>query len=165
MRRNSGGWTEYFLIDKLERQQVAFNVLRGMEPFRYPGAAGNRRYVAVSNEYNGSDGECFIEHFKARQLGAVVGVPSWGGLVGILNPQPTIDNGTIQQPNNAFFGREGTWWVENQGATPDILVDNDPASVVAGKDPQLEKAIEVILQQIRDNPAPAFPNRPEYPKR
>ena len=116
VRRNSGGWTEYFLIDKLERQQVGFNVLRGMEPFRYPGPAGNRRYVAVSNEYNGSDGECFIEHFKARQLGTVVGVPSWGGLVGILNPQATIDNGTIQQPNNAFYGREGKWWVENHGA-------------------------------------------------
>jgi len=165
VRRNSGGWTEYFLIDKLERQQVAFNVLRGMEPFRYPGTAGNHRYVAVSNEHNGSDGEAFLEHFKARRLGAVVGVPSWGGLVGILNPQPTIDNGTIQQPNNAFYGREGTWLVENQGALPDILVDNDPASVMAGKDPQLEKAIEVILQQIRDNPPPAFPERPEYPKR
>jgi len=165
VRRNSGGWTEYFMIDKLERQQVAFNVLPGMEPFRYPGSAGGQRYVAVTNEYNGSDGECFLEHFKARRLGAVVGVPSWGGLVGILNPQQTLDNGTIQQPNNAFFGREGRWWVENHGADPDIVVDNDPASVVAGKDPQLEKAIEVILQQIRDNPVPAFPDRPEYPKR
>ncbi len=165
VRRNSGGWTEFFLIDKLEREQVAFNVLRGMEPFRYPGSAGNRRYVAVTNEYNGSDGECFLEHFKARRLGAVVGMPSWGGLVGILNPQQTIDNGTIQQPNNGFFGREGQWWVEGHGADPDIVVDNDPASVMAGKDPQLEKAIEVILQQIRDNPPPAFPPRPEYPKR
>ncbi|MCU0961294.1 MAG: S41 family peptidase [Pirellulaceae bacterium] len=165
VRRNSGGWTEYFMIDKLERQQVAFNVLRGMEPFRYPGTAGNLQYVAVSNEYNGSDGECFLEHFKARKLGTVVGVPSWGGLVGILNPQPTIDNGTIQQPNNAFFGREGTWWVENHGADPDIVVDNDPASVVAGRDPQLEKAIEVILQEIRDRRKRAFPDRPPYPKR
>lgn len=165
VRRNSGGWTEYFLIDKLERQQVGFNVLRGMEPFRYPGNASNRRYVAVTNEYNGSDGECFIEHFKARQLGTVVGVPSWGGLVGILNPQQTIDNGTIQQPNNAFFGREGKWWVENHGADPDIVVDNDPASVMAGKDPQLEKAIEVMLQQLKDQPTPAFPERPAYPKR
>ncbi|MBM4093732.1 MAG: hypothetical protein FJ276_30645, partial [Planctomycetes bacterium] len=165
VRRNSGGWTEYFLIDKLERQQVGFNVLRGMEPFRYPGSAGNLRYVAVSNEHNGSDGECFLEHFKARQLGTIVGVPSWGGLVGILNPQRTIDNGTIQQPNNAFFGREGSWWVENRGAVPDIIVDNDPASVVAGKDPQLEKAIEVILQQLRDNPTPPFPDRPDYPRR
>ncbi len=165
VRRNSGGWTEYFMIDKLERRQVAFNVLRGMEPFRYPGTAGDRRYVAISNEYNGSDGECFIEHFKARRLGTVVGVPSWGGLVGIVNGQRTIDNGTVHQPNNAFYGRQGTWWVENHGADPDIFVDNDPAAVMAGGDPQLEKAIEVIMARIRDDPTPAFPERPEYPRR
>jgi tricorn protease len=85
--------------------------------------------------------------------------------VGILNPQQTIDNGTIQQPNNAFFGREGKWWVENHGADPDVIVDNDPASVMAGKDLQLEKAIEVLLQQLKDHPTPAFPPRPAYPDR
>jgi len=165
VRRNSGGWTEYFLIDKLERQLVGFNVLRNMVPFRYPGTAGNRRYVAVSNEYNGSDGECFIEHFKARQLGTVVGVPSWGGLVGIVNGQLTLDNGRVQQPNNAFFGKEGTWWVENHGADPDIVVDNDPAAVMAGRDPQLEKAIEVILKQLAEDKKDSFPPVPAYPKR
>ena len=164
LRRNSGGWTEYFLIDKLERQLVAFNNLRDMVPFRYPGAAGNGNYVVVSNENNGSDGEAFVEHFKARKLGTVVGVPSWGGLVGILNGQATIDNGTIQQSNNAFFGREGTWWVENHGADPDILIDNDPASVVAGRDPQLDKAIEVVLEKVKANPL-QFPARPPYPKK
>ena len=96
VRRNSGGWTEYFLIDKLERRQVGFNVLRGMEPFRYPGTAGNRRYVAVTNEYNGSDGECFIEHFKARRLGhrggrAVVG---WTG----RHPQSAADDRQRHDP-------------------------------------------------------------------
>lgn len=164
MRRNSGGWTEYFLIDKLERQMAAYNNLRGMAPFRYPGSAGNGRYVAISNEYNGSDGEAFIEHFKARRLGKVVGVPSWGGLVGIVNAQPTIDNGSVNQPNNAFFGREGKWWVENHGADPDILVDNDPAAVMAGHDPQLEKAIQVILEEIAAA-KPEFPEKPPYPKR
>ncbi|MBN2344923.1 MAG: PD40 domain-containing protein, partial [Candidatus Aminicenantes bacterium] len=104
VRRNSGGWTEYFLIDKLERRQVAFNVLRGMAPFVYPGSVGPQRYVAVSNEYNGSDGEAFIQHFQARRLGPVVGTPSWGGLVGIVNGQRTVDNGLVHQPNNAFYG-------------------------------------------------------------
>ena len=164
LRRNSGGWTEYFLIDKLERQLVAFNNLKGMEPFRYPGSAGNGNYVVISNENNGSDGEAFVEHFKARKLGTVVGVPSWGGLVGIINGQTTIDNGTVQQSNNAFYGREGAWWVENHGADPDILVDNDPASVMAGRDPQLEKAIEVVLEKIKQNPL-KFPPKPPYPKR
>ncbi len=107
VRRNSGGWTEYFMIDKLERKMVSYNVLNGMVPFRYPGTASSAHYVAISNEYNGSDGEAFIEHFKARKLGTVVGVPSWGGLVGILNGQTTIDNGSVQQSNNAFWGRKG----------------------------------------------------------
>jgi tricorn protease len=164
LRRNSGGWTEYFLIDKLERELVAYNNLRGMVPFRYPGSTGNGNYVVISNENNGSDGEAFVEHFKARKLGTVVGVPSWGGLVGILNQQLTIDNGTVEQSNNAFYGRQGTWWVENHGADPDVLVDNDPDSVMAGRDLQLEKAIEVVLDKIKKNPS-KFAPKPAYPKK
>jgi tricorn protease len=164
VRRNSGGWTEYFLIDKLERELVAYNNLRNMVPFRYPGSAGNGNYVVISNENNGSDGEAFVEHFKARKLGPVVGVPSWGGLVGILNQQLTIDDGTVEQSNNAFYGKEGTWWVENHGADPDILVDNDPGSVMAGRDLQLEKAIAVMLERIKANPS-KFAPKPAYPKK
>jgi tricorn protease len=164
MRRNSGGWTEYFLIDKLERQLTAFNVLRGMVPFRYPGTAGTGNYVVISNENNGSDGEAFVEDFKANKLGPVVGVPSWGGLVGILNQQLTIDNGTVEQSNNAFYGRDGKWLIENHGADPDYLVDNDPGSVIAGRDKQLEKAIEVILERIKANPL-KFAPQPAYPKK
>ncbi|MBN2432713.1 MAG: PDZ domain-containing protein, partial [Acidobacteria bacterium] len=164
VRGNGGGWTEYFMIDKLERQQIGYNCLRFMEPFPYPQGAGPGRYVVVSNEANGSDGELFIEHFKARRLGTVVGVPSWGGLVGIINMERTIDNGGVFQSNNAFYGREGEWFVENHGADPDIVVENDPASVMAGHDRQLEKAIEVALQQIADRPK-TFPPRPAYPKK
>ncbi|MGD1009429.1 MAG: S41 family peptidase [Candidatus Aminicenantales bacterium] len=164
VRRNSGGWTEYFLIDKLERVMTSQNVLRGMVPFRYPGSAGNGNYVVISNENNGSDGEAFVDDFKSRKLGTVVGVPSWGGLVGILNQQLTIDNGTVEQSNNAFYGRDGKWIVENHGADPDVLVDNDPGSVMTGRDLQLEKAIEVMLDKIKKNP-PNFPARPAYPKK
>jgi tricorn protease len=120
--------------------------------------------VVISNENNGSDGEAFVDHFQARKLGTVVGVPSWGGLVGILNQQLTIDNGTVEQSNNAFYGRDGKWIVENHGADPDVLVDNDPASVAAGHDAQLEKAIEVMLDKIKKNP-PSFPAVPAYPKK
>ena len=165
VRRNSGGWTEYFLIDKLERQQVGFNVLRNMKPFRYPGSAGPQCYVAVSNEDNGSDGEAFIQHFQERRLGPVVGTPSWGGLVGIVNAQPTVDNGSVNQPNNAFYGKGGQWWVENHGAMPDIPVDNDPASVMAGRDLQLEKAIATIMGEIAKNDKNKFPPQPAYPNK
>ena len=164
VRGNGGGWTEYFMIDKLERKQVAYNVLSGMEPYRYPNPASRAHFVLVSNEDNGSDGEAFVEHFKARQLGTVIGVPSWGGLVGIVNGQRTIDNGTVQQSNNAFYGKDGKWLVENHGAVPDILQDNDPASVMAGQDLQLEKAVGVALQKIKDQPW-EFPPVPAYPRR
>jgi tricorn protease len=164
VRGNSGGWTEYFMIDKLERKQVAFNVLQGMEPYRYPNPASRAHFVVLSNEDNGSDGEAFVEHFKARSLGTVVGVPSWGGLVGIVNAQQTIDNGTVQQSNNAFYNKDGKWLVENHGADPDILQDNDPASVMAGKDLQLEKAVEVALKKIKEQPW-VFPSTPKYPKK
>ncbi len=162
MRRNSGGWTEYFLIDKLEREMVAHNVLANMVPFRYPGSTSTGKYVVISNEYNGSDGEAFIKDFKARQMGTVVGVRSWGGLTGIINGQTTIDNGHVEQSNNGFYGKGDKWWIENHGADPDIYIDNDPASVMAGKDPQLETAIQTALKQIKENPY-IFPQRPAYP--
>jgi tricorn protease len=165
VRGNAGGWTEYFMIDKLERKQVGFNVLRGMAPFRYPGTASDGRYVFLSNEQNGSDGEAFLTHVKARSLGTIVGVPSWGGLVGIINTQYTLDGGRVEQSNNAFYGREGQWWVENHGADPDILVENDPASLLQGRDRQLEVGIETLLKQLQDNPTPVFPQVPAYPKR
>jgi len=164
VRRNSGGWVEYFLVDKLERKVTAFNVLKNMIPFRYPGTASTAHYVALSNEHNGSDGEAFIEDFKDRKLGTVIGTPSWGGLVGILNGQTTIDNGNVQQSNNAFYGREGKWLVENHGADPDILLENDPASVVSGKDLQLDRAIDFLLKKIKDEPF-TFPPPPQYPKK
>ncbi len=165
VRGNGGGWTEYFMIDKLERKQVGFNVMRGMAPYRYPNTASDGRYVFLSNEQNGSDGEAFLMHVKARQLGTIVGVPSWGGLVGIINTQFTLDGGTVEQSNNGFYGREGQWWVENHGADPDLTVENDPASLLQGRDRQLEVGIETLLKQLRENPTPVFPPVPAYPKR
>jgi tricorn protease len=164
VRGNGGGWTEYFMIDKLERQMVAYNCLQNMIPFRYPGSVSNGKYVVLTDETNGSDGEAFVEHFKARKLGTVIGVPSWGGLVGIINGQRTIDNGTVHQSNNSFYGREGKWLVENHGADPDILVENDPESRMAGRDLQLETAIRVLLEQIEEDPY-TFPEKPDYPKK
>ncbi len=164
VRGNGGGWTEYFLIDKLERKQTAYNVMQGMEAYRYPNSASTAHFAVLTNEANGSDGEAFIEDFKARKLGTVIGVPSWGGLVGIINAQKTIDNGSVNQSNNAFWGEGGKWLVENHGADPDMLVENDPVSTMAGHDKQLETAIEVLQKQIAEKPW-TFPARPAYPKK
>lgn len=165
VRGNGGGWTEYFMIDKLERKQVGFNVLRGMAPFRYPNTASDGRYVFLANEQDGSDGEAFLEHVKARGLGTIVGVPTWGGLVGIINTQLTLDGGRVEQSNNAFYGKEGAWWVENHGVDPHLVVENDPASLIEGRDRQLEAGIATLLRELKDRPTPAFPPVPAYPKR
>jgi tricorn protease len=164
VRGNGGGWVEYFVIDKLQRRLTAFNVLKNMEPFAYPPGASRARFALLTNEYNGSDGEAFVEHFKAAKLGTVIGVPSWGGLVGVVNGQPTVDGGTVHQSNNSFYGRDGTWLVENHGAEPDVLLENDPASASAGKDLQLEKAVEVLKKETAEKPF-TFPARPAYPVR
>jgi tricorn protease len=164
VRGNGGGWVEYFVIDKLQRKVTAFNVLKNMEPFSYPPGASSAHLALLTNEYNGSDGEAFVEHWKAAKLGTVIGVPSWGGLVGIVNGQATVDGGTVHQSNNSFFGREGKWLVENHGADPDVLLENDPASASAGKDLQLEKAVEVLKKEIAERPF-TFPARPAYPMR
>lgn len=81
-----------------------------------------------------------------------------------MNGQTTIDNGNVQQSNNAFYGKEGTWLVENHGADPDILLDNDPGSVVGAKDLQLEKGIELLMKKIKEQPF-TFPPPPPYPKK
>ena len=164
VRGNGGGWTEYYVVDKLERKVTAFNVLKDMEAFPYPPGATKAHLALLTNEYNGSDGEAFVEHWKAAKLGTVIGVPSWGGLVGIVNAQPTVDGGSVNQSNNAFWGRGGKWLVENHGADPDLLLDNDPASASAGRDLQLEKAIEVLKKEIAEKPF-TFPPRPAYPVR
>ncbi|MBN1998477.1 PD40 domain-containing protein [candidate division KSB1 bacterium] len=164
VRGNRGGWTEYFMIDKLERKMVAQNCIRDMVPFRYPGSVSNAHLVLLTNEYNHSDGELFVEHFKARNLGTVIGTPSWGGLVGIVNLMWTVDNGKVFQSNNSFYGRDGEWLVENRGALPDIYVDNDPASQKDGRDKQLETAISLLLQKIAEDSS-LFPVRPDYPVR
>lgn len=168
VRGNSGGYTEYFLIDKLERRQVAFTVPRATAPYRYPESAGNRRYVALTNHDNGSCGELFLEHFRACGLGKIIGTHSWGGLVGINSALHTVDEGLVNQPNVAFYGRAGKWWVENHGVDPDIVLDNDPATVMAGRDVQLERAIAEVMSELdkdKQDPARAFPPRPQYPKR
>lgn len=163
VRRNSGGWTEYFLIDKLERRATAQSALHGMVPLRYPGSTSAGNYVVISNEDNGSDGEAFLESFKARKLGTIVGVTSWGGLVGIQNTQVTVDNGSVEQSNTGFYGEGGNWLIENHGGDPDITIDNDPASVMAGKDPQLDKAIETAVKKATEHPF-KFPPVPPFTK-
>jgi len=93
-----------------------------------------------------------------------VGKKTWGGLVGILGFPGLMDGGGVTAPDLAIFTDEG-WVVENVGVAPDIEVEQDPAAVAAGKDPQLDRAIDVVLEALAKNPPPKPPQRPAFPVR
>jgi len=92
----------------------------------------------------------------------LVGTRTWGGLVGIGGYPPLLDGGYVMAPRAALYGLHGEWEVENHGISPDIEVENDPASVAAGHDPQLEKAVQVTLEALKKNPV-VIPDHPAYP--
>ncbi len=102
--------------------------------------------------------------FRKFGLGKLVGKRTWGGLVGILGFPNLMDGGMVTAPNLAIFTEDG-WVVENVGVPPDIDVEQDPAAVAAGKDPQLDRAIEVALKELAENPPPKPPTMPPFPVR
>jgi tricorn protease len=102
--------------------------------------------------------------FRKFGIGKLVGKRTWGGLVGILGFPVLMDGGTVTAPNLAFWTPQDGWAVENEGVPPDIEVEQLPAAVMDGRDPQLDKAIEVVMEELKKNP-PAKPQRPPYPNR
>jgi tricorn protease len=163
-RDNGGGFVSWFIIDKLERKLEYITVTRDFKPMRYPHGVHPGPMVVLCNEGTGSDGEVFTQHFKDLGLGTVIGTPTWGGLIGITNIIPLTDGGMVTQSNIGFANLKGQWVVENRGVIPDIVVENDPAEVVKGRDPQLAKAIEVILKELQETPPPALVP-PPFPKK
>ncbi len=116
----------------------------------------------IINEYAGSGGDALPWMFRERHVGTLIGKRTWGGLVGIFNFPPLMDGGFVTAPNLAFYSPTGEWDVENHGVPPDIEVEYDPAAVRAGHDPQLEKAVEVVLAELKKHPLPVY-QRPRYP--
>jgi tricorn protease len=114
------------------------------------------------DETAGSGGDLLPWMFHKFNLGKLIGKRTWGGLVGILGFPVLMDGGFVTAPNLAIWTPEGGWVVENIGVPPDIEVEQTPAEVIAGRDPQLEKAIQVVMDELKKNPAPQ-PKRPPYP--
>jgi tricorn protease len=118
----------------------------------------------ITNQMSGSGGDALPWLFRKKAVGTLVGVRTWGGLVGIGGYPPLIDGGTITAPRWAIYGTSGQWEVENIGIPPDIEVEQDPALVRQGHDPQLERAVQVALDALAKTPPPVFPRAP-YPDR
>jgi tricorn protease len=162
-RFNGGGQVADYYIDHLRRPFTAMWATRYGEDIKTPGAAIHGPKVMLIDETAGSGGDLLPWMFRQYKLGRLVGKRTWGGLVGILGYPVLMDGGRVTAPNLAFWTEEG-FGVENEGIPPDVEVEQWPADVIAGKDPQLDKAIELVLQELEKDP-PKPLKKPDYPVR
>jgi tricorn protease len=161
-RYNHGGEVADYIIDMLKRPLRNCAISREGEAFCSPLAQIYGPKTMVINEMSGSGGDALPWMFRQDKIGPLVGTRTWGGLVGIYGYPPLLDGGFVTAPRVAIYGLHGEWEVENHGIAPDIEVENDPASVAAGHDRQLEKAVEVTLESLKKNPV-VIPGHPPYP--
>jgi len=161
-RFNEGGDLADYIIDSLRRPLMSLATTREGEDFTSPGAAIYGPKVMIINEMAGSGGDAQPWYFRKAGIGPLVGKQTWGGLVGIWDYPQFIDGGGVTAPRGAIYGLNGDWEVEGHGIAPDYDVDLDPAIVRQGHDPQLEKAVAVVLDLLHKNPLPKY-KKPPYP--
>jgi tricorn protease len=153
VRYNRGGHVSPLLLEKLARKRVGYDVSRYGQPVPYPPESVTGPIVALTNQFAGSDGDIFSHCFKLYGLGTLVGMRTWGGVVGI-NPYHRLIDGTMTtQPEYSFWFTDVGWGVENYGTDPDIVVDIAPHDTKNGTDPQMEKALSLIADALAKHPA------------
>jgi tricorn protease len=161
-RYNAGGFVSELIIERLGRQLLALGQSRRGLVERYPMDAVYAHEVLVTNEEAGSDGDIFPRAFQLAHLGPVVGMRTWGGVVGIRSDKPFVDGGMMTIPEFAWWEASGGWTLENRGVEPDVVVDNLPGDEAAGLDRQLDKAIEIIKERLAEDQK-QLPGYPPYP--
>lgn len=162
-RFNGGGSIADYYIDILRRPFISYWNMRYGADLKTPTASIQGPKVMLINENAGSGGDLLPWMFRKFKLGQLIGKRTWGGLVGTLGFPVLMDGGYVTAPNLAIWTEDG-WVVENVGVPPDIEVEQSPADVIKGLDPQLEKAIEVIMEELKKNPPKKLKRLP-YPKR
>jgi len=161
-RFNQGGDLADYIIDNLRRPVMSWVTAREGADFSSPGGSIYGPKVMIINEMAGSGGDAMPWYFHRAGVGQLVGKKTWGGLVGIYGYPDLIDGGYVTAPRVAIYGLNGEWEVENHGIEPDVDVDLDPAAVRQGHDPQLEKAVAVVMQQLKEHPLQEY-RKPAYP--
>ncbi|MGH8928531.1 MAG: S41 family peptidase, partial [Acidimicrobiia bacterium] len=162
VRFNRGGNVSQLLIGKLVRRRIGYRVTRWREPYAFPEDSPAGPMVCLTNENSGSDGDIFSHTFKLLGLGPLIGVRTWGGVVGIW-PQHSLVDGTVTtQPEFGTWFTDIGYSVENFGTAPDIEVVNRPQDYAAGRDPQLERGVTELISIIENSPTlpPDFGERP-----
>jgi tricorn protease len=160
-RFNGGGQIANYYIDLLRQPFHANWATRYGADFKTPNASIQGPKVMLIDETAGSGGDMLPYMFRKFNVGTLVGKRTWGGLVGVLGFPEFIDGASVTAPNLAIWTNDG-FIVENVGVPPDIEVEQTPADVIKGRDPQLERAIEVALEELKKNP-PAEQKRPPFP--
>jgi len=161
-RFNGGGWIADYIVDWLNRPLLMAAMTREGKDSPIPRVIFGPKVMLI-NQYAGSGGDALPWMFKKLHTGTLVGTRTWGGLIGIGGYPPLMDGGAVTAPRFGLYNPDtGEFDVENKGVKPDIEVDLDPALWRQGHDPQLEKGVEVALQQLREHPVPPV-KRPNYP--
>jgi len=164
-RFNGGGSAADYIIDVLQRDFDGYfnNVAGDRVPFTSPAAGIWGPKVMIINEQAGSGGDLMPWMFKYRKIGMLVGKRTWGGLVHTADTPGFIDGGSMIAPRGGFFRRDNQWDVENVGQAPDVDVENWPKDVAAGRDPQLERAVQEALRQLQAKPVQRAMKEPPAP--
>lgn len=163
-RWNGGGQIPTRFIELLNRPVTNYWARRDGKDWTWPPDSHQGPKCMLINGPSGSGGDMFPWLFKYNKIGKVIGTRTWGGLVGISGSPSLIDGATVTVPTFGFYEKDGTWGVEGHGVDPDIEVLDDPAKMLDGGDPQLDRAIELMLQEIKDHPY-TRPQRPADPDR
>ncbi len=153
VRFNGGGFVSQMILERLRRTLAGLGKARNQKTLEtYPDAAYNGHLVCLANAYSASDGDIFPYYFKKYKLGKLVGTRTWGGVTGIRGYTRLVDGGYVTRPEFGFLNKEGKWDIEGYGVDPDIPVDNRLEDLVAGRDPQLDTAIDLMLKAIKEDP-------------
>jgi tricorn protease len=162
VRFNRGGHVSQLILEKLARRRVGYDISRWWQPEPYPSFSVAGPMAMLTNQWAGSDGDIVSHVFKLKNLGPLIGTRTWGGVIGIW-PRNVLTDGTVTtQPEFSFWFMDVGWGVENYGTDPDIEVDIAPQDYARGADPQLDKALEVLMERLEAEPPvkPAFADRP-----
>ena len=164
-RFNGGGSAADYIIDVLGRDFDGYfnNVAGDRYPFTSPAAGIWGPKVMIINEMAGSGGDLMPYMFRHRKIGLLVGKRTWGGLVHTADTPTFIDGGSMIAPRGGFFTRDGKWAVENEGVGPDVDVENWPKDVIAGRDPQLERAVAEAMRMLKEHPVDRAVKEPPPP--
>jgi tricorn protease len=142
-----------YIIERLDSRLLGTRFgYRSDKASTYPASVFHGHKVCLINETSASDGDIFPYYFREANLGPLIGKRTWGGVVGISGKGPFIDGGSAYVPLSGTNDTQGNWIIEGYGVDPDIVVENDPKSVLQGRDPQLEKGIEEVLKKMNESP-------------